>query len=675
MYDGTLDVYISTHLVADKPEGDKFNAIVAEGNKTQCRIVNSRWVNASHAAGRRLPEDFYCTPPRPLDAAFVVSTIPETDSLSGCSIFLLGFSAGDANALSIVTRRSQATRYTIPSPSLTHIVVADDSGGGNSNIIGSVRDALLAHCASPAIVGKEWLLCSAKLGVKLPSKPFVKSLQSGAQANRGAGSGVTGVASDRSESALRAAFQPVEPTVKPERLSAIKAAAKEELENALAKRASEEDHAIRHRLAAMLRGVAVAVYPVGFMQNAIEAMQEVVVSSGGEVCPADTFDSVEAAADVAASFSAKDVYVIVAHGHCPLPLSDRECPTVVEEALAAFVGSGAEVVSPTWLGACEEGTASLWPSAHITFTPLPRPFIPFAEGRNFTFCVSGYQAVTDRHALVALSKAAGANYRGELTGLCSHLITDTTTTQKYKAAPLYGVKTVSAAWLYHCIHEGYVEGCEDMFPLTPIENGSTQVDNEMTVVQPSSQSSTHIPVSVEMKRVEVNDDSIHCTVTAAGTSSVVATVTSTMLPPHTTPTEDNDLMDAEPEPQEEETAGADTNLVSMLESMERDAQAAPPRRGRRAALPTQALSTGFTGDEMKGGSSGNGISPSPSGIDQPVPPVTRKISRAELEGARRHSSTGVDAARGKRRRREEEDSVDSWGQMNGMESQVVGYGV
>jgi twin BRCT domain len=161
-YQGHMDETV-THLVADAPEGAKYEAAVSSST---CAAVGASWLEACVAARKRVPEVQHPVPTAaPPDYLAEAAALPESGALSGCRVMLLGFLGAQGQALTLALRKTRATRHAHPHEALTHIVVGDVSLADRA-----VVTALIEHPRHPAAVTPQWLMDSAAAQKALPPR-------------------------------------------------------------------------------------------------------------------------------------------------------------------------------------------------------------------------------------------------------------------------------------------------------------------------------------------------------------------------------------------------------------------------------------------------------------------------------------------------------------------------
>jgi len=131
-YTRDLDTAKTTHLIAQDPEGAKYDTAIA---CPTIRVVSPAWleecVNTGTRANEKLhaltntPEEF---PPLEQELEQLIQCNARNDLFVSCRFLLLGFGAGsDVNMkLSRLIRRGKGTIYWELNEAITHVIVADD---------------------------------------------------------------------------------------------------------------------------------------------------------------------------------------------------------------------------------------------------------------------------------------------------------------------------------------------------------------------------------------------------------------------------------------------------------------------------------------------------------------------------------------------------------------------
>lgn len=130
-----MDTAKTTHLIAQDPEGAKYDTAISCG---RIRVVSPAWLEECVNTGRRADEHLHSLtnnnapqnfPPLEQEIEQLLQCNGRNALFESCRFFLLGFEDDDTDTnsnLSRLIRRGKGTIYWEPNEMITHIIVADD---------------------------------------------------------------------------------------------------------------------------------------------------------------------------------------------------------------------------------------------------------------------------------------------------------------------------------------------------------------------------------------------------------------------------------------------------------------------------------------------------------------------------------------------------------------------
>ena len=205
------------------------------------------------------------------------------------------------------------------------------------------------------------------------------------------------------------------------------------------------------------------------------------------------------------------------------------------------VSSIIEPVSPIWITACiQEGYVYNPTEYPKLFQPQTYHLQLFPKETKFLVSVTGFIDAS-RYGIIWMLRSLGAEYTDSLKAKNTHLICCTTVNNdennnhnvvgggaKYVKAKEWGLHVVTLDWLYHCIRNGYEEGCEDKFLATRLEDHPAN-----NIKKEEEKKSIDIIVRCSMDTTNITNETVHTDPVVLKTSmeATVAKATSTMKPP------------------------------------------------------------------------------------------------------------------------------------------------
>lgn len=156
----------TTHLIADRPEGEKFN----QAKKFHVEIVTSKWIEACELKQEKVPSETYrlitsskgtnrkLCPSIKLKLQEVSSINQDFSPLfSKCCFFLVGFEdyLDIKDMLGKVIRKYMGTILWKPNRMITHVIVNDGCGSATRN---DVSNFCRHHPNSPVAVSPQWII-------------------------------------------------------------------------------------------------------------------------------------------------------------------------------------------------------------------------------------------------------------------------------------------------------------------------------------------------------------------------------------------------------------------------------------------------------------------------------------------------------------------------------------
>ncbi|CAM0151749.1 unnamed protein product [Urochloa decumbens] len=147
--------------------------------------------------------------------------------------------------------------------------------------------------------------------------------------------------------------------------------------------------------------------------------------------------------------------------------------------------SHSTVVSTHWIRSCLEEGCLQDVGSHLIFSPL-RCRIPFPGFEKFRFCISLSQyGERERFLLKNLCFALGAKFTEKAFKGVTHLICKFASGDKYEVYTKRGTPTITAEWLYECVKQDTIVAF-DHFQPKPLTSQDKEVDL-CTVSQYSTQ--------------------------------------------------------------------------------------------------------------------------------------------------------------------------------------------
>lgn len=131
--------------------------------------------------------------------------------------------------------------------------------------------------------------------------------------------------------------------------------------------------------------------------------------------------------------------------------------------LTPIVTMNAKPISSHWIRFCLEEGKMLDLESHALYQPLQCQ-VPFPRFQTFRFCVSQYED-KDRLLLRNLCFVLGAKFTEKLNRKVTHLLCKVRDGQKYDAACKWGIKVVTAEWLFACVSQDKLAPAENFQPI------------------------------------------------------------------------------------------------------------------------------------------------------------------------------------------------------------------
>lgn len=345
--------------------------------------------------------------------------------LSECRILLVGFEASDLRKLVNMVRRGGGSRYMSVREKLTHVVV----GNPSQNEIKEIRS--LAAFGVINIVKMSWLEdCTLKkkevpvlqshiaYDLLLPKDSVVfngTSAASRASLKEGKSSASQLVDNDIVESR----------NSQSDMLLGLKEDAKLKVQSRL-------NNGVKHiKSSTVFRG-KLFHFSSTFPEEQRPEIVMWVTEGGGEVV---------------ADQNRKNVHFIVErHGVV-------SCLTHT---------SWTSYITTHWIHSCLEEGCLLDISSHILYSPLACN-IPLPGFEGYRLCASRYD-MKERQLLRNLCYVLGVKYVEKLTKKVTHLLCKFADGDKYEAASRWGIRVVTADWLYECAKQNKVVDVKGFFP-------------------------------------------------------------------------------------------------------------------------------------------------------------------------------------------------------------------
>jgi hypothetical protein len=471
IYSGTMEYNVTTHLIAEKAEGNKYEAVLDWGSDWTVQVVRAAWVSESMKQGVRLPEENFLLPdaiphsqtatvpsqptaltptqmtqranvstpstyqpsmstqqqlsmsssstpssrPARSDEEFrdAISKVAENDSLGHCRMLLVGFPEARQRLLIQAIYLGGASRCCFPNGVVTHVVMGD-----RKLVDPQWMTALSAHLCRPEFVDEEWILGSLTAGTTLPVKPLPEEDYSGSssQQREKPKRWPSGSQRDQNEKIFAG--------------------------NIVVLPGSGLDAERREALARMACGAGALVLKKDDLRRGAQAIQEKLNELGKE----------------------GSCYAIVGHGSVQLDGKHDLGGIACEPAIAVLRTRQLKVVSEIWFQSCLVDQKLYDPTDFRWFEPQPMPLCPFPPSTSMCLTFSGFEGALFR-GLKELCRAMGGEGSHDMRRTNTHLVTDRPTGLKVKHAPEFGLHVVTSEWLLHCASRGYQKGCESEFSL------------------------------------------------------------------------------------------------------------------------------------------------------------------------------------------------------------------
>eukprot|EP00038_Savillea_parva_P031985 m.92593 g.92593 ORF g.92593 m.92593 type:complete len:1437 (-) comp9964_c0_seq2:206-4516(-) len=483
-----------THLIAEKPEGAKFEFAIANGIK----VVRSEWHSDCIKAGARLVEDRYeidsgqdtvdgvddavaCASVTPDEEQLKIAADPDNLYLDGCSILLCNATGKREKWLNRLVRAGGGTRHDTLTPNVTHVVYS------GSEIDRTVYSGHLA-----VVVPDAWLVACYRAGELLPTASYTNT-----------GSASSTAAPDH---------QPSDPS--PRRQSKQPATARAgplisddfsnlfndsdgnghaAVRSADPPSATTDGAATRHTTDANRMGVdtAAGAASQGHGRHAHGAAHHDSASANGyrdSMGGAAARDAGHAAPPqqpkpligfffvlnptwvgaAGASEHHRIVAAIEGCGGAVVPASvvvtaDRSCTLLVTAdgyTVADATLQSLPAVTVSWLERCIDGGELIDPTSNRLFTPMERLSrgggMSGADFSNVVLCLSGFEDMEKAH-LLDVCRLVKIRHTLQLKkGRNTHLVCASATGAKYDKARKWRLATVSRDWLFQSIRRGTV---------------------------------------------------------------------------------------------------------------------------------------------------------------------------------------------------------------------------
>ncbi|KAL1320008.1 hypothetical protein AAHE18_14G025300 [Arachis hypogaea] len=370
--------------------------------------------------------------------------------LSECKIFLVGFEASDMRKLVNMVRKGGGSRYMSLNAKLTHIVVGNPSESEKKDVrslaalgvIYVVKTSWLEDCnrekkevpvlrrhiASDLLVPKGSIVKGASTGMSMvqgKSCSFPKSLQSTQVVGVMASGGVKPVSLGKDKLDVGTSV------------------------HSFSKAMGQNQHAANKMTAQKMT--------VTQRDPSVEYVKSTTVFKGKIFCFSDLFPE-ERRAEVIEWIHQGGGQVIsgkVKHGvHFTV-----ECHGVTPMMTA---NSQNTYVSSHWIRSCLQAGYLMDVGSHILYSPLPC-HVPLPGFESFRFCVSQYEE-KERILLRNLCFVLGAKFVEKLTKKVSHLLCKFKNGPKYDAACKWGIRSVTAEWLFECVKQNGVVAIDHFLP-------------------------------------------------------------------------------------------------------------------------------------------------------------------------------------------------------------------
>lgn len=439
-YARDLDTSTTTHLIAQDPEGAKYEAAMTCSN---IAVVSPGWLEASVKSKRRAEESLFSWrgPEKELGGELEDNMLedlsPSLDRLlqglqpatlfCSCRFLLLGFEGQEelCNKFAKLIRRGRGTIYWELNELITHLIVHDDC---TQEIRDAARTVSLHHPNEPASVSPLWVIQSC----------------------------------DENRLLETAKYPPRRIAPKP--LPAVK------------KTKSKTQK--RKEATGLFQGCVFALMrlspPPDGVDYSIHKLEETIKSQSGQVLSSKLVDALHHDR-LQGNQPKRKCYVVYWGGYTPAqqsvhPLLSR----VIKLDICNVIN-----VTPVWLEACVADQKPAVPERHPqlfqpkpwSFRKLPQERCSSSKGGGVMVAVTGFVG-SERSGIVCLLRAIGATYTETMRNTNTHLICKENKGPKYEKAVQWGLHVVGLDWLFHIVQFGYggkdgscTAGCEQRFSL------------------------------------------------------------------------------------------------------------------------------------------------------------------------------------------------------------------